>query len=309
MSFCRGSSGVERGPEKAGVGSSILPLGTRMFIDTHSHLNFPDFSEDYKEVIARAKKTGISAIINVGADLPTSKRAIELAQKEDLCYAAVGIHPTNTSNLKDEDYQELEDLAQKKKVVAIGEIGLDYFHNSTPKEIQKESFKRQILLAKKLNLPVIIHNRDANEDILAILKKTKQSNFCYPSTASSATPNKNGVARLVSHRKVKKGVMHCFSGDINLAKKVLSLGIHISFTGNLTYKKNDGLRVVAKEIPLKKLLLETDCPYLPPQPKRGKRNEPGFLIYTAEELAKIKGISLEELGEITTKNAKELFGI
>ena len=252
-----------------------------MFIDTHSHLNFPDFSEDYPDVLARAKKAGIVAIVNVGADLPTSKRAIELAQKEDLCYTAVGVHPTNTNNLKDEDYQELEELAQKKKVVAIGEIGLDYFHNSTPKEIQKRSFEMQILLAKKLNLPVIIHNRDAHQDVLAVLKE----------------------------KEVKKGVMHCFSGDINLAKKVLSLGLHVSFTGNLTYKKNEDLRAVAKEIPLKKLLLETDCPYLPPQPKRGKRNEPGFLTYTAEELAKIKGISLEELGEITTKNARELFGI
>jgi len=252
-----------------------------MLIDTHSHLNFPDFSKDYPDVIARAKKAGIVAIVNVGADLPTSKRAIELAQKEDLCYATVGIHPTNTNNLKDEDCQELEGLAQKKKVVAIGEIGLDYFHNSTPKEIQKRSFELQILLAKKLNLPVIIHNRDAHQDVLAILKE----------------------------KEVKKGVMHCFSGDINLAREVLSLGLHISFSGNLTYKKNEDLRAVAKEVPLKKLLLETDCPYLPPQPSRGKRNEPGFLTYTAEALAKIKGISLEELGEITTKNAKELFGI
>ena len=252
-----------------------------MFVDTHSHLNFPDFSEDYPDVIARAKKAGITVILNVGADLSTSKRAIELAQKEKICYAAVGIHPTSANNLKDEDYQELEELAQKKKVVAIGEIGLDYFHNSTPKEIQKRSFEMQILLAKKLNLPVIIHNRDAHQDVLAVLKE----------------------------KEVKKGVMHCFSGDINLAQKVLSLGLHISFTGNLTYKKNEDLRAVAKEIPLKKLLLETDCPYLPPQPRRGKRNEPGFLTYTAEELAKIKGISLEELGEITTKNAKGLFGI
>ena len=252
-----------------------------MFVDTHSHLNFPDFSEDYPDVIARAKKAGITVILNVGADLSTSKRAIELAQKEKICYAAVGIHPTSANNLKDEDYQELEELAQKKKVVAIGEIGLDYFHNSTPKEIQKRSFEMQILPAKKLNLPVIIHNRDAHQDVLAVLKE----------------------------KEVKKGVMHCFSGDINLAREVLSLGLHISFTGNLTYKKNGDLRAVAKEIPLKKLLLETDCPYLPPQPKRGKRNEPSFLVYTAEELAKIKGISLEELGEITTKNARELFGI
>ena len=256
-------------------------LKPRHFIDTHSHLNFPDFSEDYPDVIARAKKAGIVAIINVGADLPTSKRAVELAQKEDLCYATVGIHPTNTNNPKDEDYQKLEELAQKKKVVAVGEIGLDYFHNSIPKEIQKRSFEIQILLAKKLNLPVIIHNRDAHQDVLAILEE----------------------------KEVKKGVMHCFSGDINLAKKVLSLGLHISFTGNLTYKKNEGLRAAAKEIPLKKLLLETDCPYLPPQSRRGIRNEPGFLVYTAEGLAKIKGISLEELGEITTNNARELFGI
>ena len=250
-----------------------------MFVDTHSHLNFPDFSEDYPDVIARAKKAGITVILNVGADLSTSKRAIELAQKEKICYAVVGIHPTSANNLKDKDYQELEALAQKKKVIAIGEIGLDYFHNSTPKEIQKRSFEMQILPAKKLNLPVIIHNRDAHQDVLAVLKE----------------------------KEVKKGVMHCFSGDINLAREVLSLGLHISFTGNLTYKKNGDLRAVAKEIPLKKLLLETDCPYLPPQPKRGKRNEPSFLVYTAEELAKIKGISLEELGEITTKNAKSLF--
>ena len=250
-----------------------------MFIDTHSHLNFSPFEADIKEVISRAKETGIIAIINVGADLSTSKRAIELAQKEDLCYATVGIHPTSTNNLQDKDYQKLEDLAQKKKVVAIGEVGLDWFHNQVSRKIQKESFERQILLAERLGLPLIIHNRDANSETLAILKE----------------------------KKIRKGVMHCFSGDINFAISVLSLGVYLSFTGNLTYKKNESLRTVAKEIPLGKILLETDCPYLPPQPKRGKRNEPGFLLYTAEELAKIKGVSLQELGETTTKNAQDLF--
>ena len=250
-----------------------------MFIDTHSHLNFSDFNEDYPDVIKRAKSVGITAILNVGADLPTSERAIDLAQKENLCYATVGVHPTNANNLKDADYQRLENLAREKKVVAIGEIGLDYFHNDVSPEIQKGSFAKQIFLAKRLNLPLIIHNRDANKDTLAILKE-------------------NGI---------KKGVMHCFSGDANFAQEVLSLGLYISFTGNLTYKKNETLRAVAREIPLKRMLLETDCPYLPPQPKRGMRNEPSFLIYTAEALAKIKEISLEELGEITTKNAKELF--
>lgn len=251
------------------------------FIDTHSHLNFSDFNEDYPDVIERAKSAGITAILNVGADLVTSKRAIELAQKEDLCYATVGVHPTNTDNLKGEDCQELGKLALAKKVIAIGEIGLDYFHNKASKEIQKESFNQQILIAERLELPVIIHNRDAHQDTLTILKE----------------------------KRVKKGVMHCFSGDINFAQEVLSLGLYISFTGNLTYKKNESLREVAREIPLEKLLLETDCPYLPPQPKRGMRNEPSFLVYTAEELAKIKGISLKGLGEITSQNAKTLFGL
>ncbi len=252
-----------------------------MFIDTHSHLNFPDFNEDYPDVIERAKSVGITAILNVGADLSTSKRAIDIAQKEDLCYATVGVHPTNTNDLKNKDYPVLEDLAKKKKVVAIGEIGLDYFYHKVPREIQKESFKQQILIAERLGLPVIIHNRDANEDSLAILKETK----------------------------AKRGVMHCFSGDSNFARGVLSLGLHISFTGNLTYKKNKPLRGVARGIPLERMLLETDCPYLPPQAKRGMRNEPSFLIYTAEELARIKGVLIENLGEITTKNAKDLFGL
>jgi len=252
-----------------------------MFIDTHSHLNFSPFKQDIKEVISRAKEIGISAILNVGADLPTSKRAVEIAREEDLCYAAVGIHPTSTGNLKNEDYRELEKLGREKKVVAIGEIGLDWFHNQVLKEIQKESFEKQILLAKKLGLPLIIHNRDANAETLSILKE----------------------------KNVRKGVMHCFSGDINFAKEVLSLGLYISFTGNLTYKKNESLRGVAKEIPLEKILLETDCPYLPPQPKRGMRNEPSFLVYTAEELAKIKGVSMEALGEATSKNAQDLFGL
>lgn len=252
-----------------------------MFIDTHSHLNFPDFNEDYRDVIERAKSVGITAILNVGANLPTSKRAIDLAQKENLCYATVGVHPTNTNDLKTEDYLALEDLAKRKKVVAIGEIGLDYFHHQVPRKIQKESFKQQILIAERLELPVIIHNRDANQDSLAILGETR----------------------------MKRGVMHCFSGDSDFAREVLSLGFYISFTGNLTYKRNEFLREVAREIPLERMLLETDCPYLSPQTKRGMRNEPSFLIYAAEELARIKGISLENLGEITTKNAKNLFAL
>ncbi len=241
-------------------------------------MNFSDFNEDYPDVIERAKSVGIIAILNVGADLPTSKRAIDLAQKEDLCYATVGVHPTNTNNLKAKDYSGLEELARKKKVVAIGEIGLDYFHNKVAKEIQEVSFKQQILIAERLALPVIIHNRDANPDTLAILKE-------------------KGI----------RGVMHCFSGDINFARAILSLGLYISFTGNLTYKKNESLREVAREIPLRRMLLETDCPYLPPQSKRGMRNEPSFLIYTAEELARIKGVALEKLGEVTSKNAEDLF--
>ena len=148
--------------------------------------------------------------------MPTSKRAIDLAQKENLCYATVGVHPTNTNNLKTKDYSVLEDLAKKKKVVAIGEIGLDYFHHKVPREIQKASFKEQILIAERLGLPVVIHNRDAHEDILAILKE-------------------KGI----------RGVMHCFSGDINFAREVLSLGLYISFAGNLTYQKNESLREVA----------------------------------------------------------------
>jgi TatD DNase family protein len=254
-----------------------------MLFDTHVHLNADQYKEDLEEVIDRALTEGISRMVVVGFDRPTIEKAMELVEKYDFLYASVGWHPVDAIDMKDEDLLWIEELASHPKVVAIGEMGLDYHWDKSPKDIQKEVFRKQIQLAKKVKLPIVIHNRDATADIVQILKE--------------------------EHAEDVGGIMHCFSGSTEVAKECVDMNFYISLGGPVTFKNAKKPKEVAEAIPLDKLLIETDCPYLTPHPFRGKRNEPSYVKLVAEEIAEIKGISLEEVAEVTTANAKKLFGI
>lgn len=251
-----------------------------MLIDTHTHLDFETFDEDRELVIQRALENGLAAIITIGTDVETSEISIGLAEKYAPVFAAVGIHPTDCAEVTDADFEAIQKMASHPKVVAIGEVGLDYYHMRAPKEVQEESFRRQIDLAHALKLPLIIHNRESHEDMYRLLK-------------DSAAADTGGV-------------MHSFSGDEDFLHKILELDLHVSFTGNITFKKSDAAPLIQKT-PLEKLLLETDSPFLTPVPLRGKRNESAFLIHTAQRIADIKGITVEEIGKVTSENAISLF--
>ncbi|NPA13043.1 MAG: TatD family hydrolase [Aquificae bacterium] len=246
-------------------------------IDTHAHLDMLKSEEDIKESVER-----LNAIITIGCDKEEIYKAVEFANRYTNVYASVGYHPYDVKGLSDEDIQVLKDLAVKNsKVVAIGETGLDYYRDITPKNIQWEFFEKQLNLAKELNLPVVIHSRSANEDTIEILK--------------NHSPLPAG------------GVMHCFGGDIPMMEKSVELGFYISFAGNITYPKADNLRKVAKATPIDRLLLETDSPFLSPQKKRGKPNKPTNIFYTLEFVANLLGIPTQQLEGITDSNAKKLF--
>ncbi|MDX8367615.1 TatD family hydrolase [Cytobacillus sp. IB215665] len=254
-----------------------------MLFDTHAHLNAAQFDEDVVDVINRAKMEGVSHIVVVGFDRPTITRAMELTEMYDFIYAAVGWHPVDAIDMVDEDLSWIEELASHPKVVAIGEMGLDYYWDKSPKDVQKEVFRKQITLAKKVNLPIIIHNREATADVLQILEEE----------------NAEQVG----------GIMHCFTGSVEVAKKCIDMNFYISLGGPVTFKNAKKPKEVAKDIPLENLLIETDCPYLAPHPYRGKRNEPSYVKYVAESIAHLKGITVEEVFEKTTLNAKKLFGM
>lgn len=254
-----------------------------MLFDTHAHLNDPKFAEDLPETLERAKVNGVEFIVNVGYDLPSSRKAVELAQQYDQCYAAVGIHPHDAKTVQEETLDELKKLAQKAKVVAIGEIGLDYYRNLSARDKQQEVFRQQISLAKELKLPIIIHDRDAHGDTMQILKEVKAGEY--------------------------GGILHCFSGSWEMARQCIKLGFKISLAGPVTFKNATRLQDIAKLLPLDHLLVETDCPYLAPEPHRGKRNEPAYVRHVAEKIAELKKISLEELAQITTANALAVFKI
>ena len=253
-----------------------------MIIDTHAHLDFPDFKDDLDDVIKRAGEVGVEYIINVGTSVATSVKSIELAKKYDHIYASVGIHPNSASNVPSDDWSRLEALAVESKVVAIGETGLDYYRDRSKKEDQKRLFLQHMELAVKHNLPVIIHNREASSDCLEIVRK-------YSGRVN--------------------GVIHCFAGSRDDAKEFLELGFYISFAGPITFPKAENLREALKAVPVEKLLLETDCPFLSPQPKRGKRNEPSYLQYTISALTELYKLTVEDIERITTLSAKKLFGI
>lgn len=251
--------------------------------DSHAHLNNEKFADDLHETVLRAEANQVSYILNVGWDIESSKKAVELAQKYPNQYAAVGIHPHDADTYNFEAERILENLAADKKVVAIGETGLDYYRNLSPREVQREVFKRHIALAKSLNKPLIIHDRDAHQHVMEVLKKEQASDV--------------GV------------VMHCFSGSPQMALECVKLGWYISLAGPVTYPNAVKPVQVAQVVPIEKLFIETDCPYLSPQAVRGKRNEPAHVKYVAERIAQIKNKSLEEIAYHTTENARKFFKI
>ena len=254
-----------------------------MLIDSHIHLGMPHFDEDRDEVINRFINNGVGLAINVGINLNDSKKALELAQNHDFIFATAGIHPHDIEGANNVIYSELERLLQNRKVIALGETGLDFFRDYSPRDIQVEGFKTQIQIAIKHNKPLIVHCRDAEEQVLRILK-------------------------VEAARKVG-GVMHCFSGSIKLAEECLSLGFYISFSGNVTYPKAKNLRDIVKRVPADRLLIETDSPFLAPQQKRGKRNEPAFLRYIAQKIAELKGLSMDDIERNLSRNISRLFGV
>jgi TatD DNase family protein len=251
-----------------------------MLIDSHAHIQLDRFDADREAVLERAQAAGVHAILVIGFDLETSRGAIELAEKYDQIYATVGMHPHDARDLDDETVRIFRDLAAHPKVVALGEMGLDYYRDLSPRPIQKGAFERQLDLAEELNLPIVIHNREAYHDILPILG---------------------------ARRGKIRGVMHCFSGDVEIMHQSLALGFYIGIGGPVTYRKSDALQEVARKVPADALLVETDCPWLAPQFRRGKRNEPAYVRATAEKIAGLRGISLEAIGEMTTQNFEDLF--
>jgi len=253
-----------------------------MLIDTHTHLDDPRYDADREPTIERARQAGVAAFVTIGCDLATSRSAVTLAERHSDIYASIGVHPHEVKHVADGWYDELRRLAQNQKVVAYGEIGLDYHYNhSAPKE-QRERFREQVQLARELRLPVIIHTREAQEDTISILKEEKASEV--------------------------GGVFHCFSGDAWLAKDALDLGFYLSFSGILTFQNASTLRDIAKQTPLDRVLIETDCPYLTPVPHRGKRNEPAFVSHVAQQLVEIHPeLSFDQISQATTENAKRLF--
>lgn len=254
-----------------------------MLFDSHTHLDAEQFDHDRELVIKRARLNGISYMLNPGADLSSSVKAVELAETHDFIFAAVGVHPHDADQMDTEMLNMIEHLAKKSVVKAIGEIGLDYYRNLSPKDVQIYWFREQLRLAKRLNLPVIIHDRDANDDVLRILKEEKSF--------------ETGV------------LMHCYSGSRELAEQYVKLGAMISLAGPVTYKNARKSVEVAEVVPMSHLMIETDAPYLTPEPNRGKRNEPMYVRSTCERLATIKGISFEEMAAVTMANAKRFFNI
>lgn len=254
-----------------------------MFIDTHVHLNADQYEEDLEEVIARALAAGVEKMVVVGFDRKTIVKAMELAEQQAFIYAVVGWHPVDAIDCTEEDLAWIESLAAHPKVVGIGETGLDYYWDKSPKDIQQELFRKQIRLAQKVKLPIIIHNRDATADVVRILREEKAE--------------KTG------------GIMHCFGGSVETAKECIAMNFMISLGGPVTFKNAKMPKEIATVISLDHLLIETDAPYLAPHPYRGKRNEPAWVTLVADEIARLKDLPVEEVAQRTTANALKIFNI
>lgn len=256
-----------------------------MIVDTHAHLDGEAYDADRAEVIQRARDNGVDYILNIGSDLQSSFRSVELTEQYDFIYATTGVHPHDVKDIDNTTYTEIRKLLAHPKVLALGEIGLDYYKNHSPPETQRLHFRKQIELAREMSKPVIIHCRDANEDVASILSEY------YP------------------HNGGQSGIFHCFSGDQKLADQALSMGFYISIAGTVTFKKTEALHEVIKTIPADRLLVETDCPFLAPVPYRGKRNEPAFVCRTAEKVAEVRGLKTDDVQRSTSLNFYHLFGV
>ncbi len=253
-----------------------------MLFDTHAHFDDSQFDNDRDMVIESLKNLGVTNVVNIGADMQGSRDSIALADKYDFIYATVGVHPHEVENMTEDDIDTLRNLAKHPKVKAIGEIGLDYhYEDGTDPETQKKWFIRQLELSKELNMPVVIHDRESKGECLEILKEHNISN----------------------------GVVHCFSGSAETAKEILKLGMMISFTGVLTFKNARRAIEACAQIPIERLMIETDCPYMAPEPHRGERNFSGYVEFVARKIAEIKGMTFEDVAAITTENAKKFYGI
>ena len=252
-----------------------------MLFDTHAHLNDPAFDADREELMAGLAAKGIGFVMNAGCSLQSSRDIIAMAEQYPWLYASVGSHPDSADEVNEQVIEEYRKLCGHEKVKAIGEIGLDYYYEDIPREIQKQAFRMQMQLAKEVDLPVIIHEREAHDDGMRIVKE-------FPSV---------------------KGVFHCYSGSAEMARQLVNMGWYIGFTGVLTFKNARKAVETAASIPLDRIVIETDCPFMAPEPYRGKRNDPGYLPKMAEKLAEIRGISVEEAIAATTENAKRLYRI
>ena len=251
--------------------------------DTHAHLHFPDFDADREAMLARARAAGVTRMVTVGTDVETSRASIALAAREPDVWATVGVHPHDAGEADEAAFAEIERLAESPRVVAVGEIGLDFFRNLSPREAQEGALRRLLALARRLRKPAVVHCRDAHEETLAILAEARVGEV--------------------------GGIMHCFSGDVAVARRCLDLGLLISLAGPVTYPNARALPDVARFVPADRLVIETDCPFLPPQGYRGKRNEPAYLAITAARIAELRGEPLDVLGTRTSDNARTLFGL
>jgi len=278
-----------------------------IFVDSHCHVDGTEFDADRDQVIARAENAGVKMMLVIGTGEPDSgnlERAVALAEKHENIFAAVGVHPHDAKTFDSAAESQLINLAKSsRKVIAWGEIGLDFYYEHSPKDVQEEVFRKQIRIAGELNLPIIIHSREADNETVEILTEE-----CGGKTENGKRKTENEAEGEVNN-KFRGGVMHCFGGTAEMAKSLMDIGFLISFAGNVTFKKAANLRDAARVVPLDKLLIETDCPYLAPVPFRGKRNEPMFVVETAKFLADFYGVELEELANQTTQNFLDFFRI
>jgi len=259
-----------------------------VLIDTHAHLDLAQFDADRAAVLARARTAGVATVVTVGVDLASSRRAVALASENEGIVASVGVHPHDASTLTGEMLGELRKLSEQPGVVAVGEIGLDYYRDRSPRDVQRRAFQAQLAWAARLGKPVIIHDREAHDDVLRMLQDWAGG---------------LGGGALAG----RLGVLHTFSGDLAMAERAMALGFYVGFSGPVTYPNARQLPGIVQAVPLDRIVVETDCPFLPPQPHRGKRNEPSYVRLVAERVAELKGISFDELSAATTANARWLF--
>jgi TatD DNase family protein len=252
-----------------------------VLIDSHAHLEMPEFRRDLEQVILRAKTSGVEYIFTVGTEKKDWMRALEIAHSNPSVYAILGVHPHNAKEIDDQTYPTLRGLCRNEKVKAYGEIGLDFYRNLSPRGVQLKRFREQIGLARELRLPIVVHDREAHQETLEILKSEKAEEC--------------------------GGIIHCFSGDYEMAKVCIDMGFYISVPGSITFKNAESFREIVKKIPWESLLVETDAPFLTPEPFRGKRNEPSYVRYTAQKVAEIKKVSFEKVAEVTTENALRVY--